>query len=186
MNKRSFIFSGAAMLLAGCSSVAVNRDYDSTVDFSSLKTFAWLHEVQPETGNPRLDNDLYDTRIRAAVEAELRLKGLVNVDKAEADVLVAYFTDYQQRIDGSSGSFSIGMGRSSYGRGSSVGYSTGGTVSDYEEAQLTIDFLNPADEKMIWRGRGRRRAASASSPEKITARVNEAVQRILQKFPPKK
>jgi hypothetical protein len=186
MNKRMFLFSGSAVFLAGCSSVSVNRDYDSTFNFSALKTYAWQHDVQPETGNPRLDNDLNDRRIRSAVERELQAKGFVKADKSKADFLIAYFMDYQQRIDSSSGSFSVGMGRSSYGRAGSVGYNTGGSVSDYEEAQLTIDFINPADEQMIWRGRGRRRASSSSKPEKITERTNDAVMRILKKFPPKK
>ena len=186
MNKRTFLFSGSAVLLAGCSSVSVNHDYDSTFNFSSLKTFAWQNDVQPETGNPRLDNDLNDQRVRAAIEVELRVKGFVKAEKEVADVLVAYFLDYKQRIDSSSGSFSVGMGKSSYGRAGSVGYSSGGTVSDYDEAQLTIDLINPASDQMIWRGRGRRRATSTSKPEKLTALTNDAVNRILKKFPPKK
>lgn len=185
MNKRAFLFSGSVVLLAGCSSVSVNRDYDSTFNFSALKTYAWQHDVQPETGNPRLDNDLNDRRVRSAVDQELRAKGFVMVDKEKADFLVVYYMDYQQRIDSSSGSLSVGMGRSSYGRAGSVGYNTGGSVSDYEEAQLTIDFINPANEQMIWRGRGRRRASSTSKPEKITANTNDAVKRILKAFPPK-
>jgi len=80
---------------------------------------------------------------------------------------------------------SVGVGRSSYGRAGSVGWSSGGTISDYEEAQLMIDILNPENEEMIWRGRGHRRASGSSSPEKIAATVNDAVTRILKKFPPK-
>ncbi|MDF7824000.1 DUF4136 domain-containing protein [Pontiellaceae bacterium B12227] len=185
MNKRTFLISSSAAVLSGCSSVSVNRDYDASFDFKSLKTYAWQHDMQPETGVPRIDNDLNDRRIRNAVDADLASKGFKKVEKNEADFHVAYFMDFQQRIDGSGGSLSFGVGRSSYGRGSSIGYSTGGTISDYEEGQLTIDILNPSDEQTIWRGRGRRRTSSSDNPEKITARVNDAVMRILKKFPPK-
>ena len=70
--KRSFFLCCAASaLLAGCSSVSVTRDYDVDVDFSGFKTYAWQHSEQPQTGNPRIDNDLIDERVRAAVNAEL-------------------------------------------------------------------------------------------------------------------
>ena len=186
MDKRTFIFSGSALLLAGCSSVSVNRDYDSAFDFSAVKTYAWQHETQPETGDPKLDNDLHNRRVRNAVNATLQGKGLKLVEKDQADVLVAYFMDYQQRIESSGGSLSVGMGRSSYGRAGSVGYNTSGNVSDYNEAQLTIDLINPKSDQMVWRGRGRRRAYTGSNPDKVTAIVNDAVTRIFKKYPPKK
>ena len=181
MKKLLFLLISAGFL-AGCSSVTVNRDYDTTVDFSGLKTFAWQHAEQPETGNPKIDNDLNDERIRKAVNETLVLKGFRLVDRAEADVLVAYFIDHKRAL--SSGSVSVGMGRSSYGRHGGVGYSTG--VSEYDQATLTIDFINPTDEKMIWRGVGDRSAYEGSNPAKATKIVNEAVARILKKFPPKK
>lgn len=168
-------------LLTGCSSVSVNRDYDTRINFSNLKTFAWQHAEQPETGDPRIDNDLNDERIRAAVNATLTAKGFHSAERANADFLVAYFVEHQRTL--SSGSVSVGMGRSSYGRHGGVGYSTG--VSEYDQAILTIDMLNPTDEKMIWRGAGTRATYEGSSPEKSTKIVKEAVLKILKKFPPK-
>ena len=149
-------------LLAGCSSVSVNRDYDTSVNFSNLKTFAWQHAEQPETGDPRIDNDLNDERIRAAVGATLAMKGFRSAERENADFLVAYFVEHQRKL--SSGSMSVGMGRSSYGRHGGVGYSTG--VSEYDQAILTIDMLNPENEKMIWRGVGTRATYEGSNPKK--------------------
>jgi len=170
-----------ALFMAGCSSVSVTRDYDTAMDFSTLKTFAWQYADQPQTGNPRIDNDLIDNRVRAAVNTELSQKGFEQVEKESADFLVAYYIDYKQRISGNTISFGVGTG--SYGRHSAVGYDTG--ITDYEEGHLTIDILNPADEKNFWRGVGRRRAYETSDPEKATELVNTAVARILKKFPPK-
>ena len=45
-------------LLAGCSSVSVSRDYDTNRDFTALQRYAWQHAEQPQTGDPRIDNDL--------------------------------------------------------------------------------------------------------------------------------
>lgn len=180
--KKLLLLALSAGLLTGCSSVSVNRDYDTSADFSSLKTFAWQHAEQPGTGDPRIDNDLQDERIRKAVNDTLAAKGFQPVDQAEADFLVAYFVEYKRKL--SSGSMSVGMGRGSYGRYGSVGYSTG--VSEYDQASLTIDVITPADDKTIWRGVGARSSYEGSSPKKMTKIVNESVSKILKKFPPKK
>lgn len=180
--KRNLFLLSFAVLLTGCSSVTVTRDYNVSTDFSRLKTFAWQHEKQPETGNPQIDNDLIDERVRTAVERELRAKGFQMTDKGSADFWVSYFIEYKQRISGSSVSFGVGGGR--YGRYSGVGYDTG--ISDYEEGYLTIDILNPADEKNFWRGVGRRRAYESSNPARITKIVNASVAAILAKYPPEK
>jgi len=179
--KKTVLLVVSVGLLVGCSSVSVTRDYDTSVQFSNLKTFAWQHAEQPETGDPRIDNDLNDERIREAVDATFAMKGFQPVGQADADFLVAYFVEHQRKL--SSGSVSVGMGRSSYGRHGGVGYSTG--VSEYDQAILTVDILNPADGKMIWRGVGSRATYEGSNPKKSTKIVNEAVSKILKKFPPK-
>lgn len=180
--KKLLLLALSAGLLAGCSSVSVNRDYDTSADFSSLKTFAWQHTEQIKTGDPRIDNDLHDERIRKAINQSLAAKGFQQADRAEADFLVAYFIEYKRKL--SSSSVSVGMGRGSYGRYGGVGYNTG--VSEYDQSSLTIDVIAPADEKMIWRGVGTRSSYEGSSPEKMTKIVNESVAKILKKFPPKK
>lgn len=182
MTRLLFLSLFSAVVFTGCSSVYVNTDYDESVDFSRLKTYAWQHETQPQTGNPRIDNDLIDNRVRAAVDAELRAKGFVPAEnREEADVLVAYFIDFKQRIGGSSISFGIGAG--TYNRYGGIGYDT--SVSDYEEGHLTIDIINPATDKNIWRGVGRRTSYESSDPKRITRVINDSVSKILKKFPPK-
>jgi hypothetical protein len=182
MKRDLFLCAVAATVLSGCSSVSVSRDYDVSTDFSVLKTFAWKDAEQPQTGNPRIDNDLIDERVRKAVNRELMTKGMRLVEKDEADFLVAYFVEYKQRIGG--GSVSVGMGGGSYGRYGGVGYNTG--VSDYEEGHLTIDIIDPSDSKNFWRGVGRRTSYETSNPKKITKIVDKSVAAILKKFPPKK
>jgi hypothetical protein len=183
MNRPLFLGLLSVALLSGCSSVSVRRDYDPSVDFSALKTYAWQHAEQPNTGTPQIDNDLINDRIRAAVANELAKKGFDLVDKPEADFLVAYFLEYRQRLGGGS-SISFGVGGGSFRRYGGVGYNP--NMSDYEEAILTIDILNPANEKTYWRGVGRRNSYESSNPGKITKIVNSAVADILGIFPPKK
>ncbi len=180
--KKRLLLVVSAGLLAGCSSVSVHRDFDGSTDFASLKTFAWQHADQPQTGDPRIDNDLNDERIRNAVNTTLVAKGFRLVDRAEADFWVAYFIDHQRKL--SSGSVSVGVGRGSRGRHGGVGYSSG--VSEYDQAILTLDILDPTDGKMVWRGVGTRSSYKGSNPAKSIRIINETVEKILKKFPPEK
>jgi hypothetical protein len=179
--KKLLLLAVSIGLLAGCSSVSVSQDYGTTTDFSKLETFAWQHARQPQVGNPRLDNDLNDERIRSAVNAKLSANGFQPADRSEADFLVAYFVDYKRKLNSSS--VSVGVGAGSYGRRGGLGYNTG--ISEYEEGSLTIDILNP-EGKMIWRGVGTRAVYDGSNPEKATSLINDAVGQILKKFPPKR
>ena len=167
------------LLLTGCSSVTVRRDFDRSMNFSTLKRYAWQHADQPATGNPRIDNDLIDDRVRTAVEQSLEAKGYLPAGNAEADFLVAYFMEYKQRIGGSTISFGIGGG--SYNRYSSVGYNT--LISDYDEGHLTIDMIRPENGKNFWRGVGIRAAYDSADPEKTTKIIESAVSQILKRFP---
>jgi len=181
--RHACVLMAVLVAVSGCSSISVQRDYDRSVDFSTLKTYAWKHEVQPKTGNPRVDNDLLDERIRTAVESNLGTKGFVAEDASGADFLVAYFVQYKRRISGNTWAFGIGSGFYD-GYGGGVGINT--AISDYDEGYLTIDIISRASGKTIWRGVGRRATYDASKPEKTTEIVHSAVTRILKDFPPKK
>lgn len=170
-----------AIGVSGCSSISVRRDYNAAFDFSALQTYAWQHELQPETGDPRVDNDLIDERIRRAVNDHLNRKGFKRADRDEADFLITYYREYRSRISGTS--WSAGMGRGSYGSYGSIGY--GSDISEYDQSILIIDMLSMADEKALWRGIGIRAVYEGSSPDKITRIVNKAVAKILKKFPPR-
>lgn len=179
--KHSFFFTVVLVaLLCGCSSVYVTRDYDDSTDYSSLETYAWQHVEQPQTGIARIDNDLMDERIRMAVNATLDAKGFKRTDKESADFLVAYFVEYKQRIGGST--IGLGLGTGGYGYYGGLGYNT--TISDYDEGHLTIDIIDAKNGKNIWRGVGSRTTYEGSNPAKTTKIINDAISRILAKFPP--
>ena len=51
--KYGFIFLVVAFV-SGCSSVSVTRDYERSVDFSTLQTYAWQHEKQEQSCHSQL------------------------------------------------------------------------------------------------------------------------------------
>jgi hypothetical protein len=179
----AFVF--LSLLLASCG-IPVKQDYDSTADLHALRSFNWQSKVQKPTGNELTDNTLLDSRIRAAVEAELLAKGHRKLETAP-DYLVAYTYTVQNRSErdpyDSRVGVGVGVGKGSRGGFGSIGFNLGGD-RDYEQDTLIIDLLDPATGKLLWRGFARQRLVWQSDPEKSAARINEVVAAILGKFPP--
>jgi hypothetical protein len=47
-----------------------------------------------------------------------------------------------------------------------------------------LDFVDAKTKKLLWRGSGKARVGDAKTPEKRQKLINEAVEKILKKFPP--
>ena len=88
---------GLALLLTGCKSTP-NYDYDNSVNFSQLSTYAWVVESKP-TGSDKeyFNSDINNKRIVNAIEARLADKGLRKVSPSEASVLVNYHTTISKK-----------------------------------------------------------------------------------------
>ena len=170
--------------LWGCSSMQVSQDYDLSRDFSSLKTYAWLHDSQPKTGDIRTDNPLLDTRFRSAISDALSMKGYQNIAQEKPDFYVAYTYQIERKIESNNVSVGMGFGRSSRGRHAGVGMNTGTTVREYDQGLLVIDLVDPSKASLLWRGTGTARVNPSAEPEKSVKAINEGVEQILSQFPP--
>lgn len=93
MNRKWKLWSGLAslvFLLAGCASTA-HIEKDDTADFTSYKTFAWIH---PEAGikakehHPK--NDLAEQKLKQAVNTELEKSAQWKEVKSNPDVILSY------------------------------------------------------------------------------------------------
>jgi len=169
-----------ALLLAACSSVQVSTDYDPGTDFTVLKTYAWLARKAGATGDPRTDSTLLNERIRNAVEAQLAERGFEKVASARADFLVAYHTGVQRKIDVDTVYRGYGYGAGNWGWG--AGHDT--MVYEYDQGTLLLDFLDPKAHRLLWRGSASAVVSEHSKPEERTALINEAVAKLLDRFPP--
>jgi hypothetical protein len=170
----------AALLLAACSSVTVSTDYDPGADFAGLKTWAWLPRKAGATGDPRLDSTLVHERIRHAVETQLAARGYEKAAVARADFLVAYHTAVERKMDVDTIYRGYGYGRGAWAWG--AGHET--MVYEYDQGTLLLDVLDPKAHRLLWRGSASAVVSEHSTPEKRTKLVNEAVSRLLDRFPP--
>lgn len=152
------------LLVAGCSSLSTSYDYDPSVDFATLRTYAW----QPAGPGDVLDPLVLD-RVKRAVDAELGTKGYREVG-SDPSFLVSAHTSVrrEQQID-------------------YAGWRWGGAqLYDYNEGTLILDVLTASTKKLAWRGVAQDVVDIGATPEEKTKLVDEAVQKMLRDFPPPK
>lgn len=159
-----------------CSSLKTSHDYDPTVDFNALKTFDWI----PMEGNSG-GSELTVKRIVQSVNNALAAKGL---------------TPRQEDPD-----FMIGMqvsGITSYGGSTGLGVSVGVPVGkthvrvgggrskarEKYEGTLLLDFINPKNSSLIWRGTATDAINPNASPQEQQEVIGKAVSHMLSQFPP--
>lgn len=160
------------LLAAGCSPISVSHDYDSREDFSRLKTWSWVKPDQAQGGASSEISSLNQDRIRRAVHDELGFKGYSLVN-SNPDFLVQTYTSVGQRIEVEPG-YQWGW--------------YGNEVQVYDEGTLVIDVFQAKEKRLVWRGTASEVVDPRSnlSPEERDARIQEAVQKVLADFPPKK
>jgi ABC-type glycerol-3-phosphate transport system substrate-binding protein len=167
-----------SLLLVGCSSVSVDSDYDPQTDFSTFRTWSWMHD-----GPAQGVDDLTDGRIRAAVEAALPIRGLRKADAgASPDLRVAYHARVEQRIE------AVPAPATTIGYGWRAGYVAydAQQLSTYDEGTLIIDLVGADSEDLVWRGTATAIVGDGGTPEEREERIREAVEKLLERYPPGK
>lgn len=169
------------VFLTGCASQRVDWDYDTSsrahYEMETWKTYAWVPEKEGKKTAYHLDG-LQDRRVRTAINHDLQEKGYKLVADSDADFLVNYISTTKTRREENQVSTSLGYGMGSWG----LGMQTETRVRDYEEGTLLIDFIDPASNELVWRGRSQARIPDRSTPKKRTERIVSAVAAILQGF----
>jgi hypothetical protein len=177
-----------AALGIACSSVRTQYDFDPNANFSAWRTYAWYPSESQPTGDPRLDNPLLHGRIEAAVDRRLRARGYALVQDQSPDFYVNHHLSTEERLNvRTMNRVYVGgpHGRGWRGAGwGGVGWSET-VVDQYEMGTLVIDLVDVSMRRLVWRGSGTRRLSRNPQPDRVTQRVDEAVEEILAQFPPK-
>lgn len=163
----------AALSLSACAPVRVNASLERGMDFAKYTSYTWADEHRFNTGDPRLDNnEIFEHRLRQAVDRTLDARGLERAPASTADLVVHYHASVTQRIDVNA------LDRQ-------YGYCEDCHSSVYDAGTITIDFVDAKTNKLVWRGWSEGSLEGIDSQQVIEARVDEAVAKILQKLPPR-
>lgn len=170
------------LLLGGCSSgISVHTDFDPAQDFSQYKTYVWA--PPPKTGDPRLDSELAQRRVQAAVDTVLASKGLRPAQGNEQpNFIVGYYAAVEGRVDVQSVGTYYGWGMGPYYGGMYPSTQT----RYYNQGTLIIDIADAAKKQLVWRGTGESEVHREQDSERRQQRLTAAVQQIMRDFPPGK
>jgi len=161
----------ALVLASGCSTqLIVKHDYDKSVDFKQFSNYNWI-----ESAGGDGVADLTDTRVRTAIERDLASKGYFKTTGGTPELLVTYELTITNKEDVTTHDYEYWRGAQS---------ETYVDVSVYREGTLVVDIVDPAQERVVYRGWATGVVQGELSPEQSQALINEAVGKILQKFPP--
>lgn len=169
-----------AVLITGCASKNVDWDYNPDQSLTHLNSYYWMSQNEGVEESGYQTDTLQSQRVHNSFDSIMQARGYRRVDeKSNADFLVNYSTSVKSRFDSHGVSTSFGYGTRGYG----LGFSNNHYVQEYEEATLTIDFIDPDSREVLWRGRSRTRVQDKLTPQRRTERVNQEVINILSGFP---
>ncbi len=154
--------------------MAIQADQDPAVSLDSYGTYVWS-SFQRTPGDVRVTPAL-NAQIRDDIDRHLADKGYSRVT-SNADFSVMYQVTIEgetivQTLDWYSGSNfkeTVATPRA--------------TARNYEEGTLIIDVMEGQSERLVWRGTATAEVRQRASPEDRSARVAEAVQKVLAEFP---
>ena len=176
---------GIAMLAATALAQDVRYNFDQNTDFSRFKTYKWV-----DLKDATKVSDLVDKQIKAAVDAQLALKGFTKTEDDKADLYIGYQANIGQEKQFTSYSSDWGYGGGWY-RGGWYGGGMGttttqGSTSTIYTGQLALDMYDSANHDLVWRGVGSKTIDPKAKPDKQQKNLNKTVAKMLKNYPPQK
>lgn len=163
------------IILSSCNTVKVTADYDTSLDFTPYKTFAFYKK-----GIEKVEiSDLDKKRIVKAIEQEMLAKGFTLSDKP--DIIVNIFAKTTKKVNVHNSYYPY-YWQPFYYYGPYWG--AGGTyISEYDEGTLFIDFVDNGTKELVWQGIGKGVLSVNNAIEK-DEKVKEFVNLIMAQYPP--
>src|SRR5262245_31533786 len=167
-----------AAFLVTCGGAAlaqsVNTNYVPGTDFSKYHSYKWV----AVDGSKDVDQ-IMDQQIKSAVDKQLATKGFTKKDSDPVDMYVGYQVAIDQEKELNAwGGGGMGMGWRFNGGMGTV------TTSTVDVGSLTLDFYDPAQKSLLWRGAATETVSKSGSPEKKQEKLDKAAAKLLKKFPP--
>jgi len=169
------------LFLFSCSNVKSAYDYDSSIDFSALKTYQW--DTRPAAAFTNA-NPLIAKRVKKAIEDNLQRKGLA--EAKTADIKISYQVSVEKKLSSSKISTGIGMSVGRYNRGN-ISISSGNSIRETTEGTLMIDMVDVGTNNLIWRSTTTKPVSGRdATPEESEKRIGQLIYGVFENFPPKK
>ena len=183
------LLSAATVVLDAGMKVTIHRD--ERFDFTTIRTWTWdtpapgkVILLRTKDDNPEQARQRFESTVMDAVTAGFPKRGLSPAPSgATGDVRVAYY-------------LIVTIGENS----EYMGYNIPGSVSwvlppfnpattrleVVQRGSIVVDIISPAKQAVIWRGMAQGEIDEGKSDDQRKARIREAIDKVLAKYPPKK
>jgi hypothetical protein len=171
--RRIFVTLALVVVLFSISALAqkVETDYDHSVTFSRYHTYSW--------GPVRSTDSFFEQRIRDAVDHELQAKGWQLVP-AGGDVTLTAVAIKKNQAEYTTFYDGLGGGWRWHGWGDGMATTT---VENIPVGTLVVDIYDTSTKQLIWRGLAHDQLSD--KPDKDTKKLEKAVSKMFDKFPPR-
>ncbi|WP_250655608.1 DUF4136 domain-containing protein [Alkalimarinus coralli] len=199
-----------SLFISGCGNkLQIETEYSKATNFKDFKYYRWhtgkAIEASEENGakNEEQIDELLDANIRYMIDQQLAKKGMIKKEEGVVDFLVNYHVSAKNQVDVETQKVYDGYSRTyqtvgGYGYGYAGRYHTGiamtmevnpvnETVVDrYVQGSMSIDFVEPDHNKLIWRATGDKRLPyDEPNQQQRDELINKVIAKLLAKFPPK-
>lgn len=163
------------LVMSSCAPIYVTYDYDRGTNFTQYKSYNYYSDMKP--GLSELDT----RRLLDALDAKLKTMGL------ELSNTPDFYIDISSQAYQRAPSQTVGLGVGGGGRNMGGGISIGLPVGQSQvNRQITIDFVDEKKKQLFWEAVGDYRFNPDATPENRLARIQQLVDKVLSKYPPKK
>lgn len=172
---RLIAVAALAAFASACATMSVSSHVERGLDVSRYRTFQWGPADALPTGDSRLDqNPFFKDHFQGAVEKALAARGIEHTDSG-SDLLIHYHASITNRID---------VNRTDTDHGYCYGDNCETRVVDFEAGTLVLDIVDAHTNRLVWRGWAQHAIGDMlDNPDHMADRINQAVTRMLARFP---
>ena len=178
------------LALVACSTTyaqEVKTNYVPGTDFSKYHTYTWVDQVQGVPAVGGHPDQILDTQVKQAIDAQMAAKGFTKVaDGGKPDLLLGYqlMIDREKQLSGFGDNWGGWGGWGPWGGGSFGSFSV--NTSTINIGTFVIGMYDPAVKKLVWIGGAQHAIEPSKKPEKNQERLDKGAQKLLKDFPPRR
>ncbi len=176
MKSLALVTLGLTALVAACSSISTTTDWDPSFNFSGTQTFYWI-----ESAGQSVDA-ITTNRITMSVDSAMSARGFRRVDSG-GDLAMAFQVTTNQRSSFTTVNTGWGGGWGWHGGWGGMGMSTT-TQQTWDEGTLVLALFETSNKDMVWTASATADLDQNKTPDQRTQQINDAVEKMMAKFPP--
>ena len=168
--------------LVGCGpGIRIQTVFEPSVDFSG-RSYDWMGDSIDDIMDPRVNREVFDRRVKTAVESELAPKGYRRSSSGDAQLVFRYHVALDDQLMVSE----VNAAYSDIPSGYTISVNTPrfSNVTVWTQGSLILDIFNGETRELMWRGSAESEIDLGLTPRERESLVNEAVRGILGDFPP--